>query len=191
MLPKHAAQSGMFLMEGLLEVNQETLNKAWGQGFLELVMELSEYAQDVWNLAEVGGAITGEFPGVYDYEVTTPLGKRFAEWVVEHEDAPTREKFLEWAIEYAYEFFMQGSSERVNDGLKAALTLAVSKQRKQAEEVHVGWTILNRETGRPSSYLFAAERHAQMAHEESLRSPYPSNRYGKPIKVYVKGQERG
>lgn len=56
---------------------------SWGQGFLELVMELVRNAEHSERLLEQRA--DDFFPGVYDYEVSEPFGFWFGTYVFEHD----------------------------------------------------------------------------------------------------------
>jgi hypothetical protein len=76
----------------------------WGGGHLELMMELSEYA--IMSERFLMYMKPDDYPGVYDYEVSTPFGKWFAEYILQHEgNVPSRVDAETKLIHLIKEFF--------------------------------------------------------------------------------------
>jgi hypothetical protein len=125
MVTKHdAAIEGAFLMDGLRDtVDYRAILNAWGHGYVGLVEELTLYAPLCWMLAEAGGELTGEFPGVYDYEVTSPFGLWFGEYVLDYGCVPPRTEATGWLVDAAFEFFTQ--VEATKEPLRARLVETV------------------------------------------------------------------
>jgi hypothetical protein len=109
--PHDTAIVAAFFMDGLAVKKLESVNKAWDSGFYELVYEITRYAEFCWTLADVGGNATGDFPGVFDYEVSTPFGTWFGEWILAHNGSPPDAKDCrEWLIRQTLTFFKQSQS---------------------------------------------------------------------------------
>jgi hypothetical protein len=62
-----------------------SLLSLWGQGGLELIGEVTQYAPLVARLADdLYAVLEGEFPGIWDEEVSEALGYAMAEWMATH-----------------------------------------------------------------------------------------------------------
>ena len=108
--PRDTAIVGAFIMEGVRDTEDYlAVLSAWNLGAIALVEDVTQYASLIWAMAQTGGEITGDFPGVYDYEVSAPFGKWFAEHILDTLDhsAPTSKQCTSWVKEAALEFFLQ------------------------------------------------------------------------------------
>lgn len=120
--PHDTAIVGAFFMEGMRDVGDyDDLIIRWARGCYELVYEVTRYAEYCWKLAEAGGAVTGEFYGVYDYDVSSPFGTWFAKTILETGEPPTRSQCRIWLLNAAEAFFMQGETEEIREELSKAL----------------------------------------------------------------------
>ena len=106
------AVSAMFMMEGLEEVGTEAVYRAWGHGAMELVTELAHYAYLAEELSTAGVRVLNDFPGVYDYEVSNPFGKWFAQSVVDKGYIPLQGECWAKLQELALKFFSQGTEDQ-------------------------------------------------------------------------------
>ncbi len=93
-----AAIWGAFLYEGLLahihdRKRFEAVLDAWGQGCIELVIATCLHLPEAWEqISRKWEAEDTDFPGVFEYEVISPLGEYFADHLLAHKgDLPTRE----------------------------------------------------------------------------------------------------
>lgn len=106
-----------FFMEGLHEARPggyDAVIKAWGKGCFELVDELVTYVPFTTQLCNYGAiASGGNFPGVFDYEVSVPFGKWFGEYILEHGDEPSQKKAEEWLVKAVDAFFNLKPSQAV------------------------------------------------------------------------------
>ena len=112
-----------FFMDGVHEAwdnwqGREPL-EIWNRGFYELVYDLTQYAEYCYQLGEAGGKIC-DFPGVYDYEVSTVFGRWWAEYTLKGRGAPSRVLCRVWLLDAAQKFFKDGD-ESPNDELDEAL----------------------------------------------------------------------
>lgn len=82
---RNACTTAIYMAEGM-SVSDE-IREAWCQGELELMMELSEYA--IMSEEILRDMNPEDYPGVYDYEVSTNFGDWFGKYIVEHKGAPT------------------------------------------------------------------------------------------------------
>lgn len=86
-----AAIWGAFLYEGLLahESDHQRLASvldAWGQGCIELVMAASQHLPEVWDqISRKWEAEDTDFPGVFEYEVISPLGIWLGDYLLRHD----------------------------------------------------------------------------------------------------------
>lgn len=114
-----------FFMEGLhdarpghnVKPNYDVLVETWGKGCIELVDSLVSYAPLTIQLCEAAAiACDGIYPGVFDYEVSSPFGKWFGEHILEHGDAPSPENAHAWLVTHIRAFFTQGmAAEQAED----------------------------------------------------------------------------
>lgn len=116
--PHSSAIVAAFFMDGLLQHDQPKLLDAWGNGFYELVYEVTRYAQYCLELADEGGKVC-DFPGVYDYEVSTTFGKWFGDIVLTGR-VPTPNQCRITLLNEADSFFTQRGTWP-SDVLSAAL----------------------------------------------------------------------
>lgn len=86
-----AAIWGAFLYEGLLAHESDhhrlaSVLDAWGQGCIELVMAASQYLPEVWDqISRKWEAEDTDFPGVFEYEVISPLGIWLGDYLLRHD----------------------------------------------------------------------------------------------------------
>lgn len=94
-----AAIWGAFIYEGLLAHIQdrkrfEAVLDAWGQGCIELVIATCLHLPEVWQqISRKWETEDTDFPGVFEYEVISPLGGYFADYLLNHDGAlPSKEE---------------------------------------------------------------------------------------------------
>lgn len=84
-----AAVWGAFLYEGLFTSTAEPdrmqrVLDTWNQGCVELVIDTCIHLPEVWQqICAHWETNDSDFPGVFEYEVISPLGEYFAEQVLE------------------------------------------------------------------------------------------------------------
>ena len=106
--PKDSAIVGAFMMEGVRdECDYGNLLDNWDKGCYEFVYELTNYAEYCWNLAEAGHNTVDEFPGIYDYEVSSVFGSWFAARVMETGNGPNDEECRAKLLDLAKKFFVR------------------------------------------------------------------------------------
>jgi hypothetical protein len=128
-----------FFMEGLhdarpdhnVKPNYDVLIETWGQGCIELVDALVSYVPLTTTLCEAAAiACDGNYPGVFDYEVSSAFGKWFGEHILAQGDEPSQINAHSWLVSHLKEFFTQGLTEEETEEVKAAIneafTLATS-----------------------------------------------------------------
>lgn len=106
-----SAITGAFLFDGLSSSGIDKVNEAWGQGFLELVQELTRYAENLDKLDSAAVKSDLNYPGVFEYEVILILGGWFGSEVINNKGTPpTWKEWHEKAIKTYTNFFARGSS---------------------------------------------------------------------------------
>lgn len=86
-----AAVWGAFLYEGLLShvpdpKRFQAILDAWGQGCIELVIAVTLHLPEVWQqISRKWESEDADFPGVFEYEVISPLGYFFADYLLSHD----------------------------------------------------------------------------------------------------------
>ena len=122
-----------FFMEGLHDArpdhnvnsNYDGLIEVWDKGCIELVDALVAYVPFTAQLCEAGAiASDGIYPGVFDYEVSSPFGKWFGEHILETGDEPSRVNAQTWLVVHIQEFFTQGTTKEQAYEVKTAINLA-------------------------------------------------------------------
>jgi hypothetical protein len=138
MLPKGVAIVGAFFMEGVRDAGDyiDVLNM-WNRGAVEFVVELTQYAELTWELAETGGAITGNFPGVFDYEVSSSFGTWFANRLLERCHVPEKAECIQWLLKETMSFFTWGETDpEMETRLRDALLATVKRVMEVAPSDH-------------------------------------------------------
>lgn len=94
-----AAVWGAFLFEGLLTdpsnpTFTNTVLDTWGQGCIELVIATTLFLPEVWQqISQTWESSDTDFPGVFEYEVISPLGTYLANYLVSHDgNLPDKEE---------------------------------------------------------------------------------------------------
>lgn len=89
----------------------DTVIDHWDAGFLELIQAVTNYAPYADALAQAGFAATGDYPGVFDYEVSEEFGTWYAARIMEQEPGghePDPELCRLHLRDLAVEFFRDG-----------------------------------------------------------------------------------
>ena len=122
-----------FFMEGLhdarpasnVKQNYDVLIETWGQGCIELVDALVSYVPFTSHLCEAAAiACDGNYPGVFDYEVSSSFGKWFGEHILETGEEPSKVNAQTWLISEVGAFFTQGTTADQAHEIKAAINKA-------------------------------------------------------------------
>src|SRR3989338_10882601 len=121
-----------FFMEGLHDAKHggyDALIPAWGKGCIEMVDALVSYVPFTIKLCEAAAiASDGNYPGVFDYEVSSPFGKWFGEYILEHGDEPPQAEAKLWLVKEVTAFFTQGSTEEHPQALREAIRVIAGSQ---------------------------------------------------------------
>ena len=128
-MQQHLNTAGFF-MEGLhdaqpahkIKRNYDILIDTWGQGCIELVDTLVSYVPLTTTLQEAAAmACDGNYPGVFDYEVSSAFGKWFGEHILAHGIEPSQIHAHNWLITHIGAFFAQDLTEQQAEKIKAAI----------------------------------------------------------------------
>lgn len=119
-----------FFMEGLhdarpapaVPANYDVLIETWGQGCIELVDALVSYVPLTIRLCNAAASANDElYPGVFDYEVSSPFGRWFGEFILQHGNAPSQAEADSWLAKEVATFFTQGMTEDEVNSIHAAI----------------------------------------------------------------------
>lgn len=108
--PGVAAVWGAFLFEGLFISSKQPnradqIRSAWGLGQIELVTECCEtYLPVVWEQVKDRWH-GGNFPGVFEYEVISELGKLLGDYLIEFDRLPESNKVFDIIRDLVQVFF--------------------------------------------------------------------------------------
>lgn len=114
-----AAIWGAFLYEGLLACSGnrardlQVLAK-WGQGCDELIAAACAFLPVLWRQIEPRW-YEAQFPGVFEYEVVSPLGVALGDYILlsESGEMPSRDLVLEFVDDLIQDFFRGDSNADV------------------------------------------------------------------------------
>ena len=112
-----------FLVAGLEHCGMNNVIESWGQGFLELIIEVVSYADYITAVKEAANEIYDDFPGLFEYEVTESVGSAIGRLIIETGATPP-EAYVYNTIHLLVHEFFERSNEKENITL---LTLAISK----------------------------------------------------------------
>lgn len=99
------ATTAAFMMEGLHDAGYNDCIAAWDKGCIEMVQSIVSYAPLVSRLLDA--LEMQDFPGVFDYEVSSPFGKWFGDYILEHGDEPPKQDACSWLSKEVESFFTQ------------------------------------------------------------------------------------
>lgn len=115
----HAA----FFMDGLCNAGLQKALEASKQGCVELVCTMTAHVN---FLQELLAAVNQhnpnvEFPGVFDYEVSSEFGRYFGVYVIEHGEEPPTNEAEAMLMKEVLNFFSQAMSKDESDYLGVIL----------------------------------------------------------------------
>ena len=99
-----------FFMEGLHLAGYDECIRVWGDGCLEMVSELVSYVPYVTGLVNHWQSRGCDFPGVYDYAVSSPFGRWWGEYLLENGKAPQKLTCETWLAVETKHFFLQAKA---------------------------------------------------------------------------------
>lgn len=127
-----------FFMEGLHDArhdhhftpNYDVLIEAWGNGCIELVDTLVSHVPLTHKLCDAAAqACDGNYPGVFDYEVSICFGRRFGKHILEHGNEPPTQAVQAWLSKQIETFFAQGLTETEALPIRTAIQDALDTGR--------------------------------------------------------------
>lgn len=101
---------GAFLFEGMLACSKNTdrkveVLKRWNQGCVELIAAVCAFLPEVWRQIEPRW-YEAQFPGVFEYEVISPLGEILGDYILLNNGSlPPRPFFQECVQDLIGDFF--------------------------------------------------------------------------------------
>jgi hypothetical protein len=138
---KHHLITAAFFIEGLhdarpepdVKPNYDALITTWNKGCIELVDALVGYVPFTLKLSEAGAtACEGNYPGVFDYEVSSSFGRWFGEHILEHGgDEPQQIDACARLVKEVSAFFVQGMTDEQAHDVKTAINKASLRHFQQ------------------------------------------------------------
>lgn len=122
-----------FFMEGLHDArldhhvtpNYDVLVEAWGQGCIELVDTLVSHVPLTLKLCETAAQVCDhQYPGVFDYEVSSCFGRWFGEHILHHGNTPSQQVIHDWLVKEITAFFTQGMTASQAEQARLAIEVA-------------------------------------------------------------------
>jgi hypothetical protein len=132
MNPQQLITAGFF-MEGLhdaraddtVQASYDVLLETWGKGCIELVDALVSYVPFTNQLCEAAAiASDGNYPGVFNYEVSSYFGTWFGEYIIEHGgDEPPKIEAYAWLVKEIGIFFTQGMTDEQAEDVRKVINI--------------------------------------------------------------------
>jgi hypothetical protein len=123
------AVTAAFVMEGMHDADYDRAIAAWDQGALEMVEQIMQCVPILLELRDAAdAALLGNdcYPGVFDYEVSNPMGNWLARQIIEHKAMPERADMVRHAAQLVREFIVR--PDTVNgEGIAEAVTVAEAR----------------------------------------------------------------
>lgn len=104
---QNTAVYGAFFMEGLHDAGYQKAIDSYAQGCLEMVIDMCAHVEFLVELVKPHLESDESFPGVLDYEVSSPFGKWFGLHLHEHCEVPSKELCEAELTRLVTEFFAQ------------------------------------------------------------------------------------
>jgi hypothetical protein len=124
-----------FMMEGIGDLQYTAALEKLQTGSFDFVDEILSYVPFLTHLAETVSAVNGDnYPGVFDYDVSSSFGCWFAVQCANNGSPPSRDDVRAYLAGVVEEFFSQGCSDVEKLTIKAALSGAFVY--KFMEELH-------------------------------------------------------
>lgn len=118
-----------FMAEGLRDNDYQQVLASYSEGALELVQEITKYIPYLVDLIEEAESVVEDYPGVFEYEVTSCFGKWFGEEVLRTKEAPSTEDCRQWLFVETLNFFSQNLDDNLKPALSQRLTFVLSTPR--------------------------------------------------------------
>lgn len=130
-LLKDQMLTAAFIFHGLQDARKEMHDKpdfccllrVWNKGCIELVEAPISYVPFITRVAYAAASANEcNYPGVFDYEVSSSFGRWFGEFIFFHGgDEPSQREAHEWLANEIGVFFSQGASLERANAIKAAI----------------------------------------------------------------------
>lgn len=129
------AITAAFVMEGLhKDHGYYALLQAWDKGAIELVSAVMEYVPIIHRLRSVAEAVVGEYPGVFEYEVSAPFGHWLGDTIAEEGDMPEQGHAVAILTDLVESFFRRDADADLSRRLHQALYGGTEPTMPQTEE---------------------------------------------------------
>lgn len=110
--PQLLALQGFFISEGIHDVGYDKVIAAWDKGCVELGLHCCQAAEMILDELAPYCTLEQGFPGVFEYEVTSPLGVWLAMNIMDNPEEATRDEIQVKVKELVTAFFAQGKEQR-------------------------------------------------------------------------------
>lgn len=124
-----AVQCAMHMTDGLVSGNDlKQVLAVWDRGCIELFQELGQYADLCEQCYQEGYTkYGGDFPGVFDYEVSYEFGQWYGKTILEEGGAPSRIEAEAKLRELTVAFFTQGPAPSPKDTYDVRVSRTTTK----------------------------------------------------------------
>jgi hypothetical protein len=121
------AVTAAFVMEGMHDADYDEVVKHWDGGAIELVQAVMAYVPVLLALRDAADEAIGDegWPGVFDYEVSNPMGN----WLgcrIKAGVMPERVESVQYAAALTRAFFVRQGDEN-GEGIAEAITVAAAR----------------------------------------------------------------
>lgn len=111
-----------FMAEGLRDNDYQQVLASYSEGGIELIQELTKYIPYLLDLIEMAETVViDNYPGVFEYEVTSCFGKWFGEEILRTKHTPSTEDCRQWLFVETLNFFSQELDENLKPALRQRL----------------------------------------------------------------------
>ena len=120
------AITAAFVMEGLHDVGYDNVVKAYRDngGAIELVDAVMAYVPIIDQFRAAAEAVRAEYPGVFEYEVSSAFGAWLGGSIIDDGDLPDRPHAVEILLDLVQSFFNVGDDKDMARRLRASLDAA-------------------------------------------------------------------
>ncbi len=110
---RNVAVTALNIFDGMeVHTNWDKLQPVWeeaGMGFIEVCVWLSDFAVESEDMLRK--RFPQDFPGVYDYEVSYPLGEQVRLYMMTNNSFPSDKDVSHWLVVLIDAFFSQGDDK--------------------------------------------------------------------------------
>lgn len=124
-----ASTTAAFMMKGLHSAGyDQCITEALGMGRIETVQEMVVYVPMIMEVLDAAECGEFEFPGVFDYEVSSPFGRWFGKQLIERGEVPSRKEAVDRLSKKMSAFFNQSGND---SGVALAITQEIDMIARQ------------------------------------------------------------